>query len=151
MRLRIIDENRLRSQVLDGRTIVYEILNSFPDGERLQRALSAATGDSPKWFDVHAFRDHSGKLVGVASLWKAPDHGDSEGMPKGDYLRIGSLATAHPGIGSEVIRGLKSVAADHGAGLYLSSTEGSAQIYKKHGFREGFGATYYLTDEDVSL
>lgn len=135
--------------VVDGKTLTQEIKNRFPEGERQQHALSAAISDSPKYFNVLSMRDANGKLNGVASVWKESDEGDSEGMPKGKYIRAGNLATAEKGHGTQLLHELIKYADSKDAGLYLSSTERSAQFYKKSGMNEGLGATYYLTREEV--
>lgn len=134
---------------VEGKTITQEIKNNFPEGPRQQYALSAAIADSPKWFDVLALRDSTGKLVSVASVWKDPDVGDSEGMPQSNYIRVGSLATAGRGVGETMVSHIIDYAKSKKAGVYLSAIEGSTPFYQRMGFKEGLGATQYLTYEDL--
>lgn len=135
---------------LNNNGLYKEIAQSFPEGPRREQALNAA--NSGKWFNTLVMRDKSGSMLGIASLWSDPDSAsrtDLEAMPDEKYIRIGSMATAAPGIGRDLFDSVLQYADDKEAGIYLSSLEGSVGFYEKLGVRNGLGATYFLTHDEV--
>ena len=124
-----------------------EEVENFPEGPRRNEAMAALKPS--KWDTVITQRGDDGVLNGVAQVWKTPDSANTEGVPKGKYIRLRNMATAKPGYGVKLLNAVKEYAMSHDAGVYLSALESSRGFYEKQGFKQAVGSTYYITAEEL--